>query len=97
MQTAILIDWSEWDRVLNRLDALENQAHETKELHKNDSILTVREAALHLNVAEESVRRARRAGRLKGFKINEKEYGFYQVEINRYKTRYQRGTDQRNL
>lgn len=89
MQAAILIDQSEWEDTLARLTRLEQQSKRTDE-PPNDAVLTVREVALRLNIGEEAVRRARRQGRLVGFKIDEKHYGFRQYEVARYENRYKR-------
>ncbi|GAA3994440.1 hypothetical protein GCM10022408_01040 [Hymenobacter fastidiosus] len=45
----------------------------------------------------EGIRKARRAGRLKGVRINEKEWSFYRSELKRYQSRYNRrlATDER--
>lgn len=90
MQTAILIEQSDWDSLTARLERLEERDRLRSEEPPNDAVLTVREVAQRLNITEEAVRRARRDGRLTGFKINEKEYGFHAYEVNRYKNRYQR-------
>jgi len=97
MHTAILIDRSEWESLtetVRRLDERDRQ-RDSEAPNRNggsDAILIVREVAQQLNITEESVRRARRDGRLTGFKINEKEYGFRQYEVNRYLNRYKRET-----
>jgi len=90
MQASILIERSEWESLTERLERLEQPERERYEEPLNDSILTVREAARRLNISEEAVRRARRQGRLSGFKINEKEYGFRLPEVTRYLNRYHR-------
>ena len=55
-----------------------------------ERILTVREAAHYMRVKPEGVRNARRAGRLAGLRLNEKEWGFRLSELNRYLSRYNR-------
>lgn len=90
MQTAILVERSDWEKLNARVEQLENLTNRLKEEPPNDAILTVREVAQRLNITEEAVRRARREGRLTGFKINEKEYGFKAFEIARYLNRYNR-------
>lgn len=92
MVTAILIDRHEWESLTSRLDRLEKEFQERSQGPPDDTILTVREVAQRLNITEEGVRRARREGRLSGFKINEKEYGFRMHEVNRYLSRYNRQT-----
>ncbi len=90
MMTAILIDRHEWENLTSRLDRLEKEFEQRSKEPPDDTILTVREVAQQLNITEEAVRRARREGRLDGFKINEKEYGFRMHEITRYLNRYRR-------
>ena len=90
MQTAILIDRSEWESLTETVRRLEERDRQRESEPPVDAILTVREVAQRLNITEEAVRRARRDGRLTGFKINEKEYGFYQYEVSRYLNRYKR-------
>ena len=90
MQAAILIDRSEWESLTERLARLEERDRQRDQQPPNDAILNVREVANQLNINEEAVRRARRDGRLVGFKINEKEYGFRQYEVSRYLNRYKR-------
>ena len=53
-------------------------------------VLNVRQAAALLKVTPGGLRRARRAGRVKGVRINEKEWGFYTSELHRYLNRYNR-------
>lgn len=90
MQAAVIIDRSDWESLNERLARLEERDRQRDSELPNDAILTVREVAQRLNITEEAVRRARRKGRLTGFKINEKEYGFRQYEVSRYLNRYKR-------
>ncbi len=55
-----------------------------------DPIYSVRETADLLGMKPDSVRKAIIARRLSGFKINEKEWGFYKSEIDRYLKRHNR-------
>ncbi len=89
MQVAILIQRSEWEDLTAKVRRLEERLTRSDE-PPNDAVLTVREVAARLRITEEAVRRARRDGRLVGFKINEKEYGFRQYEVTRYENRYKR-------
>ena len=50
----------------------------------------MRQAAAYLNISPEGVRKARRAGRLSGLRLNEKEWGFRLSELDRYLSRYNR-------
>lgn len=92
MQAAVIIERSDWESLNERLARLEERDRQRDAEPPNDAILTVREVAQRLHITEEAVRRARREGRLTGFKINEKEYGFRQYEVNRYLNRYKRET-----
>ena len=80
-------------RVLNRIERLE-EAEQKRAKEKaalpEDEILNMRQAAALLKVTPEGLRKARRAGRVKGVRLNEKEWGFYTSELHRYLTRYNR-------
>lgn len=93
MQAFLLIPESEWKGILERLERLEvaeQQRAEKIELLPADEILAVRQTAARLGMTPEGIRKARRAGRLKGVRINEKEWGFYTTELHRYQNRYNR-------
>lgn len=51
-------------------------------------LFSPREAADYCRITTESLNRARRDGRLKGFKVNEKEYAYYQHDLDAYLKRY---------
>ena len=55
-----------------------------------DDLLTVPQAAAALGLTPEAVRRARRQGRLKGIRRNEKEWGFLRSVIEQFPRRYHR-------
>ena len=82
MEAFLLIPEAEWRQVLSRLERLEEaeqgRAKEQGALPA-DELLNVRQAAANLGVTPEGIRKARRAGRVKGVRINEKEWGFYGV------------------
>ncbi|UOQ51726.1 helix-turn-helix domain-containing protein [Hymenobacter cellulosivorans] len=92
MQTVVIIPEPEWRQVLQRLDKLEQatQAATTSSSAKPDEILNVREAAALLGMKPDGLRKARRAQRIKGVRINEKEWGFRRSELTRYQNRYNR-------
>lgn len=74
MQVAILVPETEWRALLDTVSKLE-AAHLATAIPAPppDEILTVPQAAALLGLSAESIRRARRAGRLKGVRRNEKE------------------------
>ena len=93
MQVCLLILESEWKEVLERLarlEAAEQQRSNAKAALPADVVLNVRQAAALLKVTPAGLRRARRAGRVKGVRLNEKEWGFYTSELHRYLNRYNR-------
>ena len=55
-----------------------------------DRLLNVRQAAELLTISPAGLRKARRAGRLTGVRLNEKEWGFFESELTRYLNRYNR-------
>ena len=93
MQSFLLIPESEWKELVSRvarLEEAEQQQSKEKAALPADEILNVRQAAARLGMKPEGIRKARRAGRLKGVRLNEKEWGFYESELNRHLDRYHR-------
>ena len=93
MQAFLLIPESEWQQVLRRLECLEESEQQRVKEESAlpvDEVLNVRQAAALLKVTPGGLRRARRAGRVKGVRLNEKEWGFYTSELHRYLNRYNR-------
>ena len=92
MQVALLVPEQEWQQLLadvQRLKEFEAAIPKTPPTPP-DRLLNVRQAADFLNITPAGLRRARRAGRLAGLKLNEKEWGFYESELTRYLNRYNR-------
>lgn len=73
-----------------RISDLEAIFHAVINTQLEDKLLNVREAADYLRVQPDSIRKARRLGRIKGIPTNEKEWGFYQSELDRYLKRHNR-------
>ena len=91
MQVALLVSEQEWWQLLadvQRLKALEDATKPTPA--PPDRLFNVREAAEYLRFTPEGIRKARRAGRLSGVRLNEKEWGFRLSELDRYVKRYHR-------
>ena len=91
MQVALLVPENEWRILRSTVSKLE-EAHAAAlaAAPALDDILTVPEAAAALGLTPEAVRRARREGRLKGIRRNEKEWGFYRSVIEQFPRRYHR-------
>jgi hypothetical protein len=73
-----------------RLSNLEMVVKAVSEAPVEDKLYTVREAAEYLRMQPDSLRKTRRLGRIKGVSISQKEWGFYQSELDRYLKRYNR-------
>lgn len=91
MQVALLVPEPEWRALLDTVRKL-NAAHAeaAAAAPAPDDILTVPQAAAALGLTTEAVRRARREGRLKGVRRNEKEWGFHRSVVEQYPRRYHR-------
>ena len=93
MQVALLVPEQEWRQLVadvQRLKSSEAEVQAAQARPAPDPLLTVRQAAAFLNITPEGIRKARRAGRLTGVKLNEKEWGFRESELTRYLSRYNR-------
>ena len=91
MQVALLVPEQEWRQLLadvQRLKAMEEAKKPAPA--PPDRLFNVREAAEYLRFTPEGIRKARRAGRLTGVRLNEKEWGFRLSELDRYVKRYHR-------
>lgn len=90
MQTVVLIPEPEWRQILGRLTKLEQAEQARTAVAASDDVLNVRQAAARLGLQPDGLRKARRAGRIRGVRINEKEWGFRESELTRYLHRYNR-------
>ncbi|OWP65075.1 DNA-binding protein [Hymenobacter amundsenii] len=93
MQVALIIPEAEWRALVADVEQLKQEAERIKAATPAalpDDILTVPQAAAALGLTPEAVRRARREGRLKGIRRNEKEWGFYRSVIEQFPRRYHR-------
>lgn len=96
MQLVSLISEAEWNRVLGRLETLEaaEAARTTAAAAAPDQVLTTAQAAAYLGLSVCALLRARRAGRLPGVRLNEKDWGFRRSVLDAYPRRYHRPTMQ---
>lgn len=91
MQVALLVPEREWRQLLADVQRLKALEAATKPAPAPpDRLFNVREAAEYLRFTPEGIRKARRAGRLSGVRLNEKEWGFRLSELDRYVKRYHR-------
>ena len=92
MQHVVIIPEMEWRQLTARLDRLE-QAEAARLLANTappDEVLNVQQAAAYIGLSAEALRRARRKNRIKGVRLNEKEWGFKQSVLDAYPRRYHR-------
>ena len=94
MQHVVIIPETEWRQLAARLDRLE-QAESARLLANTpppDEVLNVQQAAAYIGLSAEALRRARRKNRIKGVRLNEKEWGFKQSVLDAYPRRYHRSS-----
>lgn len=92
MQHVVIIPEPEWRQLTARLDRLE-QAEAARILANTappDEVLNVQQAAAYIGLSAEALRRARRKNRIKGVRLNEREWGFKQSALDAYPRRYHR-------
>ncbi|TYZ12722.1 helix-turn-helix domain-containing protein [Hymenobacter lutimineralis] len=94
MQLVAIIPEAEWNRVLGRLDTLEaaEAARTLATTAQPDEILTTDRAAAYIGLSVCALLRARRAGRIQGVRLNERDWGFRKSVLDAYPRRYHRPT-----
>jgi hypothetical protein len=92
MQTVVIIPEPEWRQVLCRLEKLEEaeQARAVVTTARPDEVLSTKAAAEYIGLCTEALLRARRAGRIAGVRLNEKDWGFRRSVLDAYPRRYHR-------
>ncbi|WP_019949681.1 hypothetical protein [Hymenobacter aerophilus] len=93
MQAVIIIPETEWRQHLARLDKLE-QAEAARQAPPPppDEVLSTAQASVYIGLSIDALLRARRAGRLQGVRLNEKDWGFRRSVLDKYPRRYHRPT-----
>lgn len=97
MQHVVIIPETEWRQLAARLDKLE-AAEEARQRPiyeaeaRGNEVLTTAQAAAYLNLHPQALLRARKAGRLQGVRLNEKDWGFRRAALDAYPRRYYRAT-----
>ena len=92
MQPAYIVPAAEWDTLTARLARLEaaEQARTLASTLPPDEILSTAQAAEYIGLSVGNLLRARRAGRLQGVRLNEKDWGFRRSVLDKYPRRYHR-------
>ena len=88
MQHVVIIPEQEWRHFTARLERLE-AAEKARAVPANppDEVLSTARAAAYIGLSVDAVLRARRAGRLKGVRLNEKDWGFHRSALDKYPRR----------
>ena len=90
MQPAYIVPAAEWDTLTARLARLEaaEQARTVASTAPPDEVLSTRAAAEYIGLSIDALLRARRAGRIGGVRLNEKDWGFRRSVLDKYPRRY---------
>ena len=92
MQPAVILSATDWQELTARLARLEaaEQARVLATTARPDEVLSTRAAAEYIGLCAEALLRARRAGRIAGVRLNEKDWGFRRSVLDAYPRRYHR-------
>ena len=92
MQPAVILSVADWQELTDRLARLEaaEQARVLATAAKPDEVLSTKAAAEYIGLCAEALLRARRAGRIAGVRLNEKDWGFRRSVLDAYPRRYHR-------
>ena len=90
MQPAYIVPAAEWDTLTARLSRLEaaEQARNLATTAPRDEVLSTRAASDYIGLSTDALLRARRAGRITGVRLNEKDWGFRRSVLDKYPRRY---------
>ena len=90
MQPAYIVPAAEWDTLTARLTRLEaaEQARSLASTAPPDEVLSTRAASDYIGLSADALLRARRAGRIQGVRLNEKDWGFRRSVLDKYPRRY---------
>ena len=90
MQPAYIVPAAEWDTLTARLARLEaaEQARTVASTAPPDEVLSTRAAFEYIGLSADALLRARRAGRIGGVRLNEKDWGFRRSVLDKYPRRY---------
>ena len=92
MQPAVILSAADWQELTDRLTRLEaaEQARAVATTARPDEVLSTKAAAEYIGLCAEALLRARRAGRIAGVRLNEKDWGFRRSILDAYPRRYHR-------
>jgi excisionase family DNA binding protein len=91
MQLVVLISETEWHTLLTEVSRLGQALAELlSPPAPPDDVLTTSQAAAYIGLSVSALLRARRAGRIQGVRLNEKDWGFRRSALDAYPRRYSR-------
>ena len=93
MQAAVILSAAEYQNLTARLDKLEQaEAARRTPPPPPDQVMTTAQAAAYIGLSVDALLRARRAGRLPGVRLNERDWGFMRSALDAYPRRFRRPT-----
>ncbi|WP_019949639.1 helix-turn-helix domain-containing protein [Hymenobacter aerophilus] len=93
MQAAYIVPAAEWDNLTARLTQLESaEAARQAPPPPPDVVMSTAQAAVYIGLSVDALLRARRAGRLPGVRLNDRDWGFRRSSLDKYPRRYARAT-----
>ena len=92
MQPAVILQPADFAELMQRIARLEaaEQARILASTAPPDETLTTARAAQYIGLSTDALLRARRAGRIVGVRLNEKDWGFRRSVLDKYPRRCHR-------
>ena len=92
MQPAVILQPADFAELMQRIARLEaaEQARTVASTAPPDEVLSTRAAAEYIGLSIDALLRARRTGRIRGVRLNEKDWGFRRSVLDKYPRRYHR-------
>ena len=92
MQPAVILQPADFAELMQRIARLEaaEQARTVATTAAPDEVLCTARAAGYIGLSADALLRARRAGRIQGVRLNEKDWGFRRSVLDKYPRRYHR-------
>ncbi|WP_210521340.1 DNA-binding protein [Hymenobacter terricola] len=89
MQPAIIMQAADFAELVGRITKLEaaEQARTLATTTAPDEVLSTARAAEYIGLSADALLRARRAGRIQGVRLNEKDWGFSTSALDKYPRR----------
>lgn len=94
MQPAVILQAADYQDLLGRIMRLEaaEQARTVATTAAPDEVMSTARAAAYIGLSADALLRARRAGRIAGVRLNEKDWGFRRSVLDKYPRRGHRAS-----